>query len=166
MFTGNDIQRRCRKLVDPWRLASATQRGGIQHLAPVRRGPKAAEPNPLAAEVAHLQKSNADLTRCLARAKAIAALMPASGLTAAICASFGAFAGDPLKKTCAVERATGNRHSKTASVPCTERSATPTNAGCAARAALRRSATRRNLCHLAGRRPRPGLDSHHGSDPR
>ena len=45
--------------------------GAFDALTPARRGPKAAEPNPLAAEVALLQKNNADLTRRLARADAI-----------------------------------------------------------------------------------------------
>jgi len=45
--------------------------GAFGALTPARRGPKAAEPNPLAAEVASLQKSNAQLTRRLARADAI-----------------------------------------------------------------------------------------------
>ena len=40
-------------------------------LTPVKRGPKAAAVNPLAAEVAILQKNNADLTRRLARAETI-----------------------------------------------------------------------------------------------
>ena len=40
-------------------------------LTPAKRGPKPAEPNPLLAEVALLQRSNARLTRCLARAEAI-----------------------------------------------------------------------------------------------
>ena len=44
---------------------------GIQHLGARPARPKAAEPHLLAAEVAHLQKSNADLTRRLARAEAI-----------------------------------------------------------------------------------------------
>lgn len=45
--------------------------GAFNALAPVRRGPKAAGPNPLAAEVALLQRNNADLTRRLARAETI-----------------------------------------------------------------------------------------------
>jgi transposase len=45
--------------------------GAFGALTPVRRGPKAAEPNPLAAEVALLRKDNAHLTRRLARADAI-----------------------------------------------------------------------------------------------
>ena len=40
-------------------------------LTPVKRGPKAAEANPLAAEVALLQRHNADLTRRLARVETI-----------------------------------------------------------------------------------------------
>ena len=43
-------------------------------LTPARRGPKVARPNPLAAEVALLQKNNAHLTRRLARADAIIAV--------------------------------------------------------------------------------------------
>ena len=43
-------------------------------LTPVKRGPKAAAPNPLAAEVALLQRNNAGLTRRLARADAIIAV--------------------------------------------------------------------------------------------
>ena len=45
--------------------------GAYGALTPVRRGPKAAEANPLAAEVALLQRRNADLTRRLARAETI-----------------------------------------------------------------------------------------------
>ena len=45
--------------------------GAFDALTPAKRGPKAAAPNPLAAEVALLQKNNADLTRRLARADAI-----------------------------------------------------------------------------------------------
>src|SRR5450755_2830216 len=45
--------------------------GAFGALTPVKRGPKIAEPNPLAAEVALLQKNNAHLTRRLARADAI-----------------------------------------------------------------------------------------------
>ena len=43
-------------------------------LTPVKRGPKPAGPNPLAAEVALLQRNNADLARRLARAGAIIAV--------------------------------------------------------------------------------------------
>ena len=39
--------------------------GASDALTPVKRGPKAAAVNPLAAEVARLQKSNADLARRL-----------------------------------------------------------------------------------------------------
>jgi transposase len=45
--------------------------GASDALTPVKRGPKAAAVNPLAAEVARLQKSNADLARRLARAETI-----------------------------------------------------------------------------------------------
>ena len=45
--------------------------GAYDALTPVRRGPKAAEANPLAAEVALLQRRNADLTRRLSRAETI-----------------------------------------------------------------------------------------------
>jgi len=45
--------------------------GAFDALTPVRRGPKPAEANPLAAKVALLQRSNADLTRRLARAETI-----------------------------------------------------------------------------------------------
>ena len=45
--------------------------GSIGALAPVRRGPKIAEPNPLAAELAVSRKDNAHLTLRLARAEAI-----------------------------------------------------------------------------------------------
>src|SRR5208337_2931101 len=43
--------------------------GAFDALTPVKRGPKTAEPNPLMAEVASLQRDNAHLTRCLARAE-------------------------------------------------------------------------------------------------
>ncbi len=45
--------------------------GASGALTPAKRGPKPAEPNPLLAEVALLQRSNAHLTRRLARAEAI-----------------------------------------------------------------------------------------------
>lgn len=45
--------------------------GAIGALRPVRRGPKIAEPNPLAAELALSQKDNARLNLRLARAEAI-----------------------------------------------------------------------------------------------
>jgi hypothetical protein len=45
--------------------------GAFDALTPARRGPKSTEANPLAAEVALLQRSNADLTRRLARAETI-----------------------------------------------------------------------------------------------
>lgn len=45
--------------------------GAFNALAPAKRGPKVTEANPLAAEVASLQRHNADLTRRLARAETI-----------------------------------------------------------------------------------------------
>ena len=45
--------------------------GAFDALTPVRRGPKPAAANPLAAKVALLRRSNADLTRRLARAETI-----------------------------------------------------------------------------------------------
>jgi len=45
--------------------------GAYDALTPARRGPKAAEVNPLAAEVALLQRNNADLTRRPVRAETI-----------------------------------------------------------------------------------------------
>jgi hypothetical protein len=45
--------------------------GAIGALLPARRGPKIAEPNPFAAELALSQKDNARLTLRLARAEAI-----------------------------------------------------------------------------------------------
>jgi len=45
--------------------------GAFGALRPVKRGPKVSEANPLAAKVASLEKNNAHLTRCLARAEAI-----------------------------------------------------------------------------------------------
>lgn len=48
--------------------------GAFGGLIPVKRGPKTTEPNPLAAEVAVLQKNVAHLSRCLARAEAIIAV--------------------------------------------------------------------------------------------
>jgi transposase len=45
--------------------------GAYNALVPARRGPKAAEANPLAAELARSHRNNADLTRRLARAEAI-----------------------------------------------------------------------------------------------
>jgi hypothetical protein len=45
--------------------------GAFSALAPGKRGPKTAEPNPLTAEMAVLQRDNARLTRRLAHAEAI-----------------------------------------------------------------------------------------------
>jgi transposase len=45
--------------------------GAFSALAPGKRGPKTAEPNPLLAEVAVLQRNNARLTQRLARAEAV-----------------------------------------------------------------------------------------------
>ena len=45
--------------------------GASGALTPIKRGPKPVEANPLAAEVALLQRNNADLTRRLARAETI-----------------------------------------------------------------------------------------------
>jgi hypothetical protein len=89
--------------------------GAFGALTPVRRGLKIVQPNPLVAEVALLQRNVAHLTRCLARAEAIiavqknlrtcwgsrwhptatalteavVALVPVSGMTAAVCAAVG-----------------------------------------------------------------------------
>src|ERR1700722_5606317 len=48
--------------------------GTFGALTPVKRGPKTAEPNPLAAENASLRENNDHLARCLARAEAIIAV--------------------------------------------------------------------------------------------
>src|ERR1700676_1006294 len=48
--------------------------GTFGALTPVKRGPKTAEPNPLAAEITSLRKNNDHLARCLARAEAIIAV--------------------------------------------------------------------------------------------
>ncbi len=45
--------------------------GALGALTPARRGPKPAEPNPLAAEVARLQRDNARLTLRLKHAEAV-----------------------------------------------------------------------------------------------
>jgi transposase len=45
--------------------------GAFSALIPGKRGPKTAEPNPLSAEVAALQRNNARLTQRLARAEAV-----------------------------------------------------------------------------------------------
>jgi transposase-like protein len=45
--------------------------GAIGGLSPIKRGPKIAEPNPLAADMARLQQDNARLTLRLTRAEAI-----------------------------------------------------------------------------------------------
>jgi transposase len=55
-----------------WRRQRDAGRSGA--LAPVKRGPKALEANPLTAKVALLEKNNAHLARCLARAEAIIAV--------------------------------------------------------------------------------------------
>ena len=45
--------------------------GAISGLNPAKRGPKIAQPNPLAADNARLRQDNADLTLRLTRAEAI-----------------------------------------------------------------------------------------------
>ena len=45
--------------------------GAFSALVPGKRGPRTAEPNPLSAEVAALQRNNARLTQRLARAEAV-----------------------------------------------------------------------------------------------
>jgi transposase-like protein len=52
-----------------WRRARDA--GAISGLKPIKRGPKIAEPNPLAADNARLQQDNARLTLRLTRAEAI-----------------------------------------------------------------------------------------------
>lgn len=52
-----------------WRKARDAATSGA--LAPVKRGPKIAEPNPLAAQLAAAQKENARLAKHLARAEVI-----------------------------------------------------------------------------------------------
>jgi hypothetical protein len=52
-----------------WRRQRAA--GAFEALSPVKRGPKVAEPNPLAAEHAQLQRDNQRLTKRLERAEAI-----------------------------------------------------------------------------------------------
>ena len=52
-----------------WRRQRAA--GALEALSPVKRGPKVAEPNPLAAEHAQLQRDNRLLTKRLERAEAI-----------------------------------------------------------------------------------------------
>lgn len=52
-----------------WRRQRAA--GAFGALSPVKRGPKVAEPNPLAAEHAQLQRENRLLTKRLERAEAI-----------------------------------------------------------------------------------------------
>ena len=45
--------------------------GAFSALVPAKRGPRTAEPNPLSAEVAALQRNNARLTQRLARGEAV-----------------------------------------------------------------------------------------------
>jgi transposase len=52
-----------------WRRQRAA--GALEGLSPVKRGPKVAAPNPLAAEHAQLQRDNRLLTKRLERAEAI-----------------------------------------------------------------------------------------------
>src|SRR5450432_2536173 len=52
-----------------WRRQRAA--GAFEALSPVRRGPKVAEPNPLASELAQALRDNTRLTRRLERAEAI-----------------------------------------------------------------------------------------------
>src|ERR1700709_1623199 len=73
--------------------------GAFGALTPARRGPKAAEPNPLAAEVALLQKNNAHLTRRLARADAIISVQKKLMWTAPEVASSVRFAGATVERS-------------------------------------------------------------------
>ena len=52
-----------------WRRARDA--GAISGLNPIKRGPKTAEPNPLAPDITRLQQDNARLTLRLARAEAV-----------------------------------------------------------------------------------------------
>jgi len=52
-----------------WRRQRAA--GALEGLSPVKRGPKVAAPNPLAAEHAQLRRDNRLLTKRLERAEAI-----------------------------------------------------------------------------------------------
>ena len=97
-----------------WRKARDAATNGA--LAPAKRGPKIAEPNPLAAQLAAAQKENARLAKQLARAEiiveiqkksrgpagnptdaerqralteAVAALPPGNNMTKAACAALG-----------------------------------------------------------------------------
>ena len=72
--------------------------GASGALTPVPRGSKAAEANPLAAEVALLQRCNADLTRRLVRAETIIDVQKSGGLA-------GADAGRPAHTPCRPRRA-------------------------------------------------------------
>src|SRR5208337_1863834 len=58
-------------LLDPQQLAQACDAGAFGALVPLKRGPKTAAPNPLAAELAAVQRDNNRLARRLARAEAI-----------------------------------------------------------------------------------------------
>ena len=57
------------RLLTDWRRQRDA--GAFEALSPVKRGPKVAAPNPLAAEHAQLQRDNQLLTKRLERAEAI-----------------------------------------------------------------------------------------------
>src|SRR5208282_4528100 len=163
--------------------------GAFGALIPVKRGPKTTEPNPLAAEVAVLQKNVAHLTRCLARAEAIIAVQKnlptcwgsrwhpmATGLDRS---RGGVGAGQRHDRgglrrgwgvachggTAAIlfGRAARNRPPQTNTGPCPDRAAAAGRARSATRIPFRRSGPGRNLCHLARRGRLFLLDPHHVS---
>ena len=59
----------CSSTLSDWRRQRDA--GALGALSPGKRGPKTAVPNPLAAEIILLQRSNARLTQRLARAESI-----------------------------------------------------------------------------------------------
>ena len=145
--------------------------GALGALTPVKRGPKIAEPNPLAAEVALLQKENARLALRLKRAEAVMEVQkklrscwasrwrPATASLdrggrwpgarqrhdgCSLCGTRGLTRqrATPARPS---RRAAGGPSPAATSGTGAERSATASGAGPAARAALRRPGARRDL---------------------
>src|SRR5258708_28724 len=166
--------------------------GAFNALVPARRGPKVAEVNPLAAELARSHRSNADLTRRLARAEAIidiqkklrrcwashwrrtAASLDRSGRgprasqrhdRRGLCLARG-FARHGAKKACPAERTAGDRARRAEIDPGVDGTARAGGVGFVACATLRGSGPGGNLRHASRRRHLSLFDPHHLPDAR
>ena len=149
--------------------------GAFGALVPAKRGPKTIEANPMAAELALVQRDNARLTRRLERAEAIIDLQKklrscwasrwrrtATSLDRGCCGTRSGLRHDrrglcrARRLTCQraarahpADRAAGDPPPKAETRTGVECPTTPGGAGFAACAALRRPGAGRDLCHPA-----------------